>query len=73
MNDKQAFIIISILAVLGQLFTIGVVCWQFFSNLWGFDFWFSLIAMFGYGIAIAALRDIENLIKRDVNVLEGDE
>lgn len=64
MNDRQIFITVSIITILGQLFTLGVVCWQLVSNLWGFWFWFSLVATFGYGIATASLRDLDNLVKK---------
>lgn len=63
MDDGSAFISVSIVAILGQMFTLGVFTWQLFSNIWGFWFWFSLASVLGYGISVAALRDIDNLIK----------
>jgi hypothetical protein len=55
--------IICIILVSGQLFSIGVLIWQMITNMQGFWFYFSLVSVMGYAIAINLMRAIMEMGK----------
>ncbi len=57
-NQNSFILIVSTVAIIGQLFSIGVLIWQMITNMFGFWFWFSLNATVGYGLFIGLLNDL---------------
>ncbi len=58
MKNITWLIIVVIIAALGQIFTLGVMIWQFIVAPFSFWFWFSLVGTMGYGFFIAAMNDL---------------
>lgn len=49
------------IAIVGEVFSFGVLIWLWLTNLYGFWFWFSCVSCFGWGLFVAAMNDLMKL------------
>jgi len=58
MKEFTLKILIVLVALVGQVMSIGVFIWQSIANMFGFWFWFSFQSTIGWGLFIALMRDV---------------
>lgn len=61
MEERNFKLLVVLIAIIGNILSLGVLIWQAIVNMFGFWMWFSFLASIGWGLLVGLMLDMEFL------------